>query len=165
MPFLPHYNSPDIHSLSPSGRHCKEQDYAWQTLPAIAHHGGVVFRRDVPAHVRNGERFRERYPEPQSVLHGRPIGSPYGDHRTSADAVNVPQPALELGDSRQQHRGIARFLGGNSSAGGNHRQRVLEVDIPHHAGAILMCEKAEPKDPEIKKLCADIIASQQAEIE
>jgi len=37
--------------------------------------------------------------------------------------------------------------------------------IPHHAGAILMCEKAEPKGPEIKKLCAGIIASQQAKIE
>lgn len=37
--------------------------------------------------------------------------------------------------------------------------------IPHHAGAILMCEKAEPKAPEIKKLCSGIVASQQAEIE
>ncbi len=37
--------------------------------------------------------------------------------------------------------------------------------IPHHAGAILMCEKAERKAPEIKKLCVEIVASQQAEIE
>lgn len=37
--------------------------------------------------------------------------------------------------------------------------------IPHHAGAILMRGKAEPKGPEIKKLCAGIIASQQAEID
>lgn len=52
------------------------------------------------------------------------------------------------------------------------RQQVAITDteflksmIPHHAGAILMCEKAEPKAPEIKKLCTGIIASQQAEIE
>lgn len=52
------------------------------------------------------------------------------------------------------------------------RQQVAITDteflksmIPHHAGAIVMCEKAEPKAPEIKKLCADIIAGQQAEID
>lgn len=44
-------------------------------------------------------------------------------------------------------------------------REFLKSMIPHHAGAILMCEKAEPKAPEIKKLCAEIIASQQAEIE
>jgi uncharacterized protein (DUF305 family) len=41
----------------------------------------------------------------------------------------------------------------------------LKSMIPHHAGTLLMCEKAERKAPEIKKLCAEIVASQQAEIE
>jgi uncharacterized protein (DUF305 family) len=44
-------------------------------------------------------------------------------------------------------------------------REFLKSMIPHHDGAILMCEKAEPKAPEIKKLCSGIVASQQAEIE
>lgn len=36
--------------------------------------------------------------------------------------------------------------------------------IPHHAGAILMCQQAPLHDLEIKKLCGKIILSQQAEI-
>jgi hypothetical protein len=41
----------------------------------------------------------------------------------------------------------------------------LKSMIPHHAGAILMCEKASLKDPEIKKLCESITSSQQSEID
>jgi len=41
----------------------------------------------------------------------------------------------------------------------------LRSMIPHHASAILMCEKAPIEDAEIKQLCANIISSQQAEIE
>jgi len=37
--------------------------------------------------------------------------------------------------------------------------------IPHHAAAILMCERASIQDPEIKKLCGEIISSQQREID
>ena len=44
-------------------------------------------------------------------------------------------------------------------------REFLKSMIPHHAGAILMCEKARLKAPEIKGLCASIIASQQAEID
>jgi uncharacterized protein (DUF305 family) len=36
--------------------------------------------------------------------------------------------------------------------------------IPHHAGAILMCEENRLKDPELVKLCQDIITSQTQEI-
>lgn len=43
-------------------------------------------------------------------------------------------------------------------------REFLKSMIPHHAGAILMCEKAEPKTPEIRELCSAIISSQQAEI-
>ncbi len=35
--------------------------------------------------------------------------------------------------------------------------QFLRSMIPHHAGAILMCEKAPIEDPEIKTLCASII--------
>jgi uncharacterized protein (DUF305 family) len=36
--------------------------------------------------------------------------------------------------------------------------------IPHHASAILMCEKAPIRDAEIRQLCQSIIASQADEI-
>lgn len=51
------------------------------------------------------------------------------------------------------------------------RQQLVVTDtqflrsmIPHHAGAILMCEKAPIEDPDIKRLCASIIEGQRAEI-
>jgi uncharacterized protein (DUF305 family) len=37
--------------------------------------------------------------------------------------------------------------------------------IPHHSGAVLMCERAQVRDPEIKQLCGDIIRSQAQEID
>lgn len=42
--------------------------------------------------------------------------------------------------------------------------QFLRSMIPHHASAILMCEKAPIMDAEIKKLCVGIIESQQSEI-
>jgi uncharacterized protein (DUF305 family) len=44
-------------------------------------------------------------------------------------------------------------------------RQFLRSMIPHHAGAILMCEEAPIHDPEIKQLCAAIISSQQSEID
>lgn len=41
----------------------------------------------------------------------------------------------------------------------------LQSMIPHHSGAVLMCEKAKINDPEIQQLCANIIAGQQQEID
>ena len=43
--------------------------------------------------------------------------------------------------------------------------QFLRSMIPHHAGAILMCEKASIRDPEIKQLCGAIVSSQQSEID
>ena len=37
--------------------------------------------------------------------------------------------------------------------------------IPHHAGAMLMCEEAAIQDNEITELCNAIITSQQQEID
>ena len=42
--------------------------------------------------------------------------------------------------------------------------QFLRSMIPHHAGAILMCEKASIEDANIQKLCASIIEGQKAEI-
>ena len=44
-------------------------------------------------------------------------------------------------------------------------KQFLKSMIPHHASAILMCEKANLQDPEIKGLCQSIISGQQAEID
>jgi Domain of unknown function (DUF305) len=44
-------------------------------------------------------------------------------------------------------------------------EQFLRSMIPHHAGAILMCEKASIRDPEIRQLCASIISGQQSEID
>lgn len=43
-------------------------------------------------------------------------------------------------------------------------RRFLESMIPHHSGAILMCEEASLEDPRVKELCDGIIESQRAEI-
>lgn len=44
-------------------------------------------------------------------------------------------------------------------------KQFLRSMIPHHAGALLMCEKAPIQDPQIKELCQTIISGQQAEID
>lgn len=41
----------------------------------------------------------------------------------------------------------------------------LRSMIPHHSGAILMCEQAKLTDPEVRDLCRGIIAGQKAEID
>ena len=41
---------------------------------------------------------------------------------------------------------------------------VMRSMIPHHAGAILMCEEAPIASPEIRKLCTEIIEGQRREI-
>ena len=43
--------------------------------------------------------------------------------------------------------------------------QFLRSMIPHHSGAILMCERAKISDPEIQTLCGDIIRSQKQEID
>lgn len=40
----------------------------------------------------------------------------------------------------------------------------LRSMIPHHSGAILMCEQASITDSEIKSLCREIVESQRREI-
>jgi uncharacterized protein (DUF305 family) len=48
------------------------------------------------------------------------------------------------------------------SAVGN--AQFLRSMIPHHSGAILMCEQASITDSEIVKLCQDIVEAQKKEI-
>jgi hypothetical protein len=43
--------------------------------------------------------------------------------------------------------------------------QFLRSMIPHHAGAILMCEQAPIQDAEIRALCKNIVSSQRSEID
>lgn len=43
-------------------------------------------------------------------------------------------------------------------------RQFLKSMIPHHAGAILMCEQAPIQDAEIQRLCRAIVLGQQEEI-
>lgn len=43
--------------------------------------------------------------------------------------------------------------------------QFLRSMIPHHSGAILMCQEAALTDPEIQQLCQEIIANQEQEID
>jgi uncharacterized protein (DUF305 family) len=58
---------------------------------------------------------------------------------------------------------VGFYFGIRKQVGVSDRQ-FLKSMIPHHAGAILMCNDANITDPEIKKLCEEIIASQEKEI-
>lgn len=44
-------------------------------------------------------------------------------------------------------------------------RQFLRSMIPHHAGAILMCQQASIGDADIKRLCQNVLSSQQAEID
>lgn len=44
-------------------------------------------------------------------------------------------------------------------------EQFIKSMIPHHSGAILMCERAPITDDELKKLCGEIIQGQQKEID
>ena len=44
-------------------------------------------------------------------------------------------------------------------------KQFLKSMIPHHAGALLMCDNHRLEDPEIKELCKTITKGQQEEID
>jgi hypothetical protein len=44
-------------------------------------------------------------------------------------------------------------------------EQLLKSMIPHHSGAILMCQQADLEDPDVLELCEDIVESQLQEIE
>jgi hypothetical protein len=55
------------------------------------------------------------------------------------------------------------WIGIRQQVGVTDRQ-FLRSMIPHHAGAILMCEQSPSRDPQILRLCQEIVYSQKAEI-
>lgn len=96
-----------------------------------------------------------------------------------AALMAAPMALIELGVMRamyQQKKLSALFIGGGvivtllaflfirqqTAISDN---QFLRSMIPHHAGAILMCERASLEEPELKALCESIISSQQREID
>jgi len=59
--------------------------------------------------------------------------------------------------------GLAFWLLIRTQAGVGNGQ-FLRSMIPHHAGAVLMCGKLHADDPQIRRLCKEIIDSQEREI-
>jgi uncharacterized protein (DUF305 family) len=43
-------------------------------------------------------------------------------------------------------------------------KQFVDFMIPHHSGAILMCREARLTDPELVKVCGEIVKAQRAEI-
>lgn len=56
------------------------------------------------------------------------------------------------------------FAGMRTQAAVGNKEFVRSM-IPHHSGAILMCERSSIDDPELIALCERIVKSQAAEIE
>jgi len=59
---------------------------------------------------------------------------------------------------------ILLFVGIRTQAAVGDVQFVKSM-IPHHAGALLMCNRASLSDTELKKLCSEIVGGQQREID
>jgi uncharacterized protein (DUF305 family) len=90
---------------------------------------------------------------PMTVMMPLMMGSMYPDRRLNL-LVYVGCGVLFL----------LAFLGIRGQAlVGDHQ--FLRSMIPHHSGAVLMCERAKITDPEIKQLCGRIIESQTEEID
>lgn len=59
---------------------------------------------------------------------------------------------------------VAAWFAIRTQAGIGDEQFVKSM-IPHHSGAILMCDGAKLQDAELRQLCIDITAGQQSEID
>lgn len=90
---------------------------------------------------------------PMAILELALMGAMYQDKRKNA--VIFALAGLVL---------VGSWFGIRAQAGVDDRQ-FLKSMIPHHAGAILMCEEARISSQDIQALCRNIIEGQQAEIE
>jgi uncharacterized protein (DUF305 family) len=134
-----------------------------QILLATARYDGAVVRIDVRAHVCDGEYLRERNSN-LNQFYGGANGSPmviielllmrsmYSNRRWNVAILAASAVAM-----------LAFWVGIHEQVAITDRE-FLKSMIPHHAGVIIMCEKAEPKTPEIRELYSAIISSQQGEI-
>lgn len=81
------------------------------------------------------------------------MGSMYPDKRLNVVILLVSLITLV---------GFFLFIRQQTAIGDN---QFLRAMIPHHSGAILMCEQSSLQDPEIQALCDSIVLSQQGEID
>ena len=90
---------------------------------------------------------------PMVVIELALMGGMYPDRRLNVVIVAAAVVGLALS-----------WFGIRWQSGVDDRQ-FLKSMIPHHAGALLMCQRNRLQDPELQALCRQIIASQQAEID
>lgn len=90
---------------------------------------------------------------PMVILELLLMRSMYGNGKLNALIIGISAAVL-----------VAFFLFIRQQTGIADRQ-FLKSMIPHHSGAILMCEKSTIKDPDIQRLCQEIIKGQQEEID
>jgi len=81
------------------------------------------------------------------------MGSMYPDKKANLAIIGTSVIAL-----------VAFWFGIRAQTGITERQ-FLKSMIPHHGGAILMCDKAALSDPDLQSLCTAIRESQQREID
>jgi DUF305 family protein family protein len=81
------------------------------------------------------------------------MGSMYPNKKANLAIIGVSSIAL-----------VASWFAIRAQTGITERQ-FLKSMIPHHGGAILMCDKATLSDPDLKGLCTAIRESQQREID
>ena len=90
---------------------------------------------------------------PMGILMMATMAGMYGDTRLNI-ALYIVFAVVTLGS----------FWATRSQALIDDRQFIQSM-IPHHSGAILMCREAKLRDPELVKLCQDILQAQRREIE
>ena len=89
---------------------------------------------------------------PMLVLEVLLMGHMYANKKLNAGLIGIGLLAL-----------AACWIGIRQQSGIDDVQ-FLRSMIPHHAGAVLMCKQAPLHDPDVKRLCEGIVASQEAEI-
>ena len=89
---------------------------------------------------------------PMVILELLLMRSMYDDRRLNAAIMAMSAVVLV---------GLFLFIRNQTAIGD---AQFLRSMIPHHAGAILMCERAPIQDAEIRELCTNIVAGQQGEI-
>ena len=89
---------------------------------------------------------------PMAILEIALMGRMYPDKRKNITIVLLGAVVL-----------AACWFGIRAQAGVGDRQ-FLKSMIPHHAGAILMCEQAKLTTPDVRVLCEGIVKAQEDEI-
>ena len=89
---------------------------------------------------------------PMTVIMLVSMGSMFGSPRVNLALIAVSVVVF-----------VASFVGMRTQAAVGDAE-FLRSMIPHHSGAILMCEQASLSDPEVIELCRGIVQAQEREI-